>query len=226
MKKIPSTQIRALFEKLSALAERGINGEKKNAEEKLRRLQSRFDFKAKIKQDNLNDIFAGKFPRAPYSSPVATVPDNHVAISVKHAIEFVTGISCRFNGAQLLAETTPASAKNLAGIVFTISESFNRLWEKFKETNGVFPADRPCFIQGLCDGLLNEARAFGQPLPQRALQPRVGKAKRKSLAPAPGLSLHPYTVALPLGKSIRFSVPLVKIENELSDSIKQQLVIN
>jgi hypothetical protein len=41
------------------------------------------------------------------------------------------------------------------------------------------------------------------------------KAWKKAVTAAPGLHIHPYTVALSLGKQIRFSAPLEKITVEL-----------
>src|SRR5437868_5521454 len=42
--KSPNEKARALFKKLQALAERGIDGEKISAQKKLARLKARFDF--------------------------------------------------------------------------------------------------------------------------------------------------------------------------------------
>jgi hypothetical protein len=43
------------------------------------------------------------------------------------------------------------------------------------------------------------------------------KVEKASAAHAPGLSIHPYTIALDLGKKIRFSVPIGEIVAELSE---------
>jgi hypothetical protein len=76
---------------------------------------------------------------------------------------------------------------------------------------------------GLYDGMMNEARDAGQRLPGRAPARKRPKAKRAAVPPDSGLHIHPYTVALGLGKKIRFSVPLEQITAELEAVTRKHL---
>jgi hypothetical protein len=79
---------------------------------------------------------------------------------------------------------------------------------------------------GLYDGMMNEQRNAGQRLPSRARMAKTRKAKKKLVTHAPtspGLHIHPYTVALSLGKQIRFSAPLEQITAELEAVAKKHL---
>ncbi len=216
----PATpKARVLLAKLEALAERGINGEKAAAEKKLERLRARYDFTAPVA--DYNDLFKGNFQRSIYAKPILTVPDCDIANSIKWAIEAQTGIACVYQGGELAAQAELNTAKTLAGIAGTISESFAALWKRFFE-GGALPADRRCFFMGLYDGMMNETRTGL--LPARAVPPvKVAKAKRGALMAAPALAVHPYSVAVNLGRQIRFCVPLDEITNELDNALTKHL---
>ena len=53
----------ALFKKLQALAERGIDGEKMSAQNKIARLKARFDFSVADPAET-PDLFSGTFKRS------------------------------------------------------------------------------------------------------------------------------------------------------------------
>jgi hypothetical protein len=90
------------------------------------------------------------------------------------------------------------------------------LLDKLSKLNGVTTSDRKLFVRGLYDGMMNDGRGIGEPLPSRvAAQVKRTKAKKGSVASPPGLASHPYTVALSLGKQIRFATPLEEITAEL-----------
>jgi hypothetical protein len=215
--KQPTTAARALFDKLAALAERGVNGEKIAAQTKLDRLKARYDFTQPVK--GTVDLFAGKFQRASVAVPVFTFGDDFdVAPSVKWAIEHATGIACAFRERELLAEATPRTAKKLAGIAATIAESFVSLWQQYHQA-GANPADRNTFHLGLYDGMMNEPRP--ELLPTRAEKIKhSARCQKRAVVLAPGLTLHPYSVAVTLGQRIRFNVPLNLIAEELGNTIK------
>ncbi len=107
-----------------------------------------------------------------------------------------------------------------------ISQSFRALVAKYNAVNGVSVADRGVFIMGLYDGMMNDLRDVGQRLPSRpGLGRRRGRVKRPAVSPAMGLHLHPYSLALGLGRQVRFSVPLQDITAEL-DSLTQPRLTN
>jgi hypothetical protein len=220
----PATRkIRLLYAKLETLTERGINGEQDAAFKKLDRLKARYDFSApKLDKD---DLFAGIFQRASTATPVYQFnnDDFSMSSSVKWAIEKATGINCCFRNSEMLAEATPKTANKLAQIAKTITESFCGLWAQFKAAQGVTPADHGVFVMGLYDGMMDDAREVGQRLPMRTGTMSHRKAKKRSVEEPAGLGVHPYSVALGLGKQIRFSVPFNLIAEQLDNIVQKQL---
>ena len=89
--------------------------------------------------------------------------------------------------------------------------------------NGVSAADRGVFIMGLYDGMMNDLRDMGQALPSRPGLRRKGRVKKSALSPAAGLHFHPYTIAVGLGRQIRFSVPLQQLAAELDEFTQPRL---
>jgi hypothetical protein len=217
-----NTKARDLLGKLERLADPANGGtpdEIAAAKRKLQRLKDRFNFTAPVPADTM-DIFAGlnskrKMSRAAHVYTFQSA-DFDVASSVKWAIEKATGIPCVFRGGELLAQAAPGTANKLAEVALHITLSFQTLLEQLSRLNGVTTSDRKLFVRGLYDGMMNDGRAMGEPLPARAtarLKPT--KAKKGAVAPSPGLAIHPYTIALSLGKQVRFAVPLEEITAEL-----------
>jgi hypothetical protein len=210
---------------LTALAERGINGERANAQKKLARLQKRYDFAAPDLTETM-DIFAGVFKPASSALRVHRFDsaDSDVANAVKWAIEQRTGIQCSFrDGVELYAEAMPDTAENLGKIAATVAQTFDELWRQYS-TLGGNPLDHSVFVMGLFDGMQGESRTAGQPLPQRMARPcAIRNRKKRALNLVPGLSLHPYTTAAGLGRQIAFNVPLDKLTEELNNMAAKQL---
>src|SRR5437762_2780290 len=216
-----------MLRKLQALAERGVDGEKFAAQRKIARLKARFDFGAPGAAET-PDLFQGTFKRSSKARWIYSFPraEFEVANAVKWAIESATGIQCLHRDRDLLAEAAPSTANRLARIAEQISESFRALVAKYSAVNGVSVADRGVFIMGLYDGMMNDLRDVGQRLPSRpGLGRRRGRVKRPAVSPAMGLHLHPYSLALGLGRQVRFSVPLQEITAEL-DSLTQPRLTN
>jgi hypothetical protein len=216
MKKPATTKAWKLRTALQALAERGVDGEMAVAKKKLERLEGRYDFSAGDPQGV--DMFAGVFHRSFNAVPVATIPDMSIAAQVKWAIECRTGIPCIVENTILKAEATVSTAKTLEGIAGTIAGAYSTLWQSF-EKHGGLSGDRNCFFTGLLDGIIGDERQPGQPLPARTAPPRI---KRKGSVPQ-SMGVHPYTLAAEMGKKIRFSLPLEKVENELTGRMGGQL---
>ncbi|MGO8696648.1 MAG: hypothetical protein ACLQVY_02870 [Limisphaerales bacterium] len=217
-----NTKARALLAKLERLADPAngaTDGEAAAAKRKLARLKSRFDFAAR-EQSSAKDIFAGfKFTRRVGSSAhvyTFQAAEFDIANSVKWAIETATGLRCHFRGGDLLVEAAPSTANRLSKLAGNIAESFRALLDRLGGLNGVTVQDRTVFVMGLYDGMMNEGRKTGHKLPNRlARPPKRAKAKKGAVAGAPGISIHPYTVALELGRQIRFAAPVEQITAEL-----------
>lgn len=228
-KRKPATpRLRDLRDKLKALAERGINGERDAEILKLARLESKVDFTGPDTRGP--DLFARAFtPATDQAHPIITFEekDYDIGNAVKWAIESATQVRCLYHGTELLANATSDTANRLHDIAATISAEFGQLWQQFSQAPGVNPLDRQNFVLGLYEGMMDEARS-GEQLPQRA-QPRKakhGQPKVNAAKMPPGaVALHPYTVAFNLGKQIRFSVPITEIAGNLDRDVKAALTV-
>ena len=222
--KTPSSKARALLNKLQALAERGIDGEKISAQKKIARLKARFDFTAPDPTET-PDLFLGSFKQASTARWIYSFGGHEVDVanSVKWAIESATKIPCVYRGRDLLAEATPSTANRLTDIAGHIAVSFRTLIDKFSAVGGVSVTDRSVFVMGLYDGMMNEVRNVGQRLPSRPRSTKMPRGKKRVVTRATGLHIHPYTVAVSLGKQIRFSVPLEQIAAELEAVIQGKI---
>ena len=217
MNRKPATgKIRALFRKLQTLAERGIDGEREVARRKLARIEARYDFSAPAVED-FPDLFSGRFARSSAARPIYSfrVGEADLSSSVKWAIEAATKVPCLHRGEELLAEATPATARRLREIADHIAQSFRVLLERFCALDGVGAADRNAFLMGLYDGMMNETRDLGQRLPGRSNPAKKRKVRTSAANKAAGMQAHPYSIAVSLGKQIRFSAPLEQVAAEL-----------
>jgi hypothetical protein len=214
----------ALLKKLQALAEQGIDGEKISAQAKIARLKARFDFTG---HDPVRtpDLFSGTFKHSTKNRRIYGFGANEfdVANAVKWAIESSTRIPCVFRDRELRAEAAPVTVKRLTDIAGHIAGSFRSLIKQFSAIDGVSVSDRAVFVMGLYDGMMNETRSVGQRLPSRAVPKKKGRAKQTAAAQDSGLHIHPYTVALSLGKQIRFSAPIEQITAELETITRKHL---
>jgi hypothetical protein len=210
------TKAWALLRKLQSLAERGIDGERLAAQHKIARLKARYDFSGLEPAEPL-DLFSGNFKPSATARRVCSFKDGEVDVAnaVKWAIESATKISCLFRGNDLRAEAAPATARRLGDIAAHITLHFRSLLDRFSAFDGVTVGDRAAFAMGLYDGMMNESRSEGQALPKRFRANKKRKTKKADPAPDARLNAHPYTIALGLGRQIRFSAPLAEITAEL-----------
>lgn len=141
------------------------------------------------------DLFSGRFDRSSKGRPIHPFGSDEVDIanSVKWAIESATKIRCFYRGRQLVAEATPTTARKLQKIARDIASSFRALVERFNRVDGVSAADHGVFVMGLYDGMMNETRELGQPLPSRP--GGASRSKRKNL---PRPASPPFTSTLTL----------------------------
>jgi hypothetical protein len=70
---------------------------------------------------------------------------------------------------------------------------------------------------------MNETRNTGQPLPSRPGLAKWRKGRKRPAPRAAGLHVHPYTLAVGLGKRIRFSAPVEEIAAELEVALRKCL---
>jgi hypothetical protein len=222
MKKTATNAARRLREKLAALvAAPGTPDEGNAAQAKLARLDERYDFgQVDVAKEFL---FAGKFTSSANAAPIAIIADWPLGAAVKWAIESATGIHCSFNGSELRAEATNGTVKKLSGIADTISGGFNALWAQFATFPTVTQADRALFLRGLYDGMMADQKPLGERLPARISQPTRKHATRRAVGYAAGVMVHPYNIAVELGKSIRFNVPLPELKNQLNAQKPKEL---
>ncbi len=222
-----NAKIRALFHKLQALAERGVDGEREVARRKLARLTARHDLSAPAAGDG-PDLFSGRFTRSTTARPIYSFKPHEASLasSVKWAIEAATKVHCLHRGADLLAEATPATARRLTQISDHIAQSFRTLLDRFGALDGVSAADRNAFLMGLYDGMMNEVRPPGQRLPGGFNSRKKRKGKAGSVKQAAVMQAHPYSIAVSLGKQIRFSASLEQIAAELEAVAPQLLAGN
>ena len=214
--KTANARVWALFRKLQALADRGVDGEREAARRKLDRLKARYDFTVPAAADT-PDLFSGRFARSSTARPIYSFKRHEAALasSVKWAIETATKIRCLHRGADLLAEATPVTAQRLSQISNHIAQSFRVLLDRFCALDGVTAADRSAFLLGLYDGMMNEARAPGQRLRGRSSSGRKRRGKASPEYKTADMQAHPYSIAVNLGKQIRFSAPVEQIAAEL-----------
>ncbi len=213
-----------LLKKLQALAEQGIDGEKISAQNKIARLKTRFDFSLPDPAET-PDLFSGTFRHSTTVRRIYSFGRNEfdVANSVKWAIESATKIPCVYRDGELLTEATPSTAKRLTEIADHIARSFRALLDQFSAIDGVSVTDRHVFVMGLYDGMMNEVRNVGQRLPSRSRVTKMTKAKKRVVTCSSALHIHPYTVAVNLGKQIRFSASLEQVTAELEAVIQKHL---
>lgn len=221
-KKIANRRVRLLRSKLEVMAERGTPNEMKIAAVKLEKLLKRYDFKAPDVQ--IGDMFRGTFIASPVSRWLATFPrtDQDIAADVKWAIESVTGLKASFRGDALHVEADVSCLPQLTEIVSRIAEGFRQLWHRFQTAPGITPSDRGLFFRGLYDGMMTETRPIGERLPERRIAAVRGSRKRNALTIAPGIGLHPYSVALDLGRQLRFETPITDIVGSLEEKVGER----
>jgi len=216
----------ALHAKLFALAERGTDGERESAQLKLAKLCTRYDFTAPPTTGG--DIFSGfAFPRCNLGEahPLIELPDadGDIASAIKWAFESQLGLagSFRYAGAKLeIRIASPASAMpGLRSLAESIGKSFARLWQEFAKTPGVESNVKRQFIAGLTDGMLNDERR-GQALPPPITdKKRKAKPTKRALTHPIGISVHPYSVAVEMGRRVRVAAPIGTIVEELQNTV-------
>jgi hypothetical protein len=207
-----------------ALAERGATpGEKSAAAGRLARLKAAYDF-AQPDPEDKQDLFCGEFRRASSSAFICNFAPDEIELSsfVKWCLEAGTKIPCEFKGHALHALAGGSTADKLAEIALHLADGFRTLTAQFCEKQ---PEDRSLFGRGLLDGILNEERAQGEPLPARRVPQTNGRGhKRLAVASPAKLNVHPYSLGIGLGKQLRFSASIAKVSAELAEQLNPKQI--
>ncbi len=166
-------------------------------------------------------MFAGTFRPSSISKLLANFPrtDQDIAAAVKWSIEKATGLRASFRGDGLWVEAADECLPSLERIAARISTGMNTLWHRFERAPGITHRDRSLFLRGIWDGMMADGRAVGEPLPARRVESVRKGRKRNALAAAPGVGVHPYSVALELGAQLRFDAPITNIVEKLEEAI-------
>lgn len=228
MKRPPSPKLCELRAKLQRLAADGsTEHERHSAKVRLERLEGRIDFAIPVVMTG--DIFAtaaipvrGDF----HALKITMTADAPVAFFVKWAVEAGFQIECRWRTQPnrtmtLAAGIYPRSVPNVSKAAKHLAGSFEALWLAFLALPGATEQDCRCFMLGLLDGATGDERKQGESLPPKRAETPAKKGRRKAIALAPALSIHPYAVALPLGARVRLSAPPADLEADLMDAEKR-----
>lgn len=219
-----------LRRKLTELAARGIDGEKKAAADKLARLERRYDFSQP--EPGGASIFAAAFKPSHYAIKLSAFSpgDQDIGSYVKWAIENGAKISAvwRPDGfdSVLYVEADSSCLPQLQRIVDTVRDSFRALWKQFADTAEVKTCERSPFYLGLYDGMMSDQWPTGKPLPaanDRAPKKGAGRGKKTAVGQAIGLKLHPYSIGLGLGEQIRFAADIHDLSRELESKVSAAL---
>lgn len=230
MKTAATQKDRFMRLKLKSLADAGVNGEKTNALEALAKLEARLDFDAAIEED-AGDLFAGIHITPCRSGESHCLlefepQDSDIAAFVKWTLENRFSIRGSFraidNRQTIWIEARAFDMPALVKLAEGIRSDFAKLWDDFRQLTASTAGARKPFVMGLYDGLMNETRPAGQMLPPVRVAP-LGKAKRKAVAAAPGVAIHPYSIALDLGHRIRVSTPVTTVAREMETTLRAAL---
>ncbi len=221
--KPPATDVhRKLREKLLRLCDSPVAGEAAAAKHKLERLLGKYDFNGKSAQDAAQAATADLFEqvRVPVSRGKARLlfsfepAESDIASFAQWAIEKSYSVKACIRSqsdwrTSIWVNANAPAMPELQKVAATIRSQFVTLWETLRKKADVEPTDRRPFMLGLYDGMMDDPRQPGQMLPQRGFaagkrRPKAKVKARKSDRAAPGLATHPYTLAVELGRQIRF----------------------
>ena len=115
------------------------------------------------------------------------------------------GIAGILRGDSIRAQVRREDAERLRLTARSLFRDLAVLMAEFTRTPDAARASNQ-FVTGLYDGLMDDPRKPGQLLPP-AKSASLKKPKKAALTQAPGVSIHPYTLAVELGRSIRLATP-------------------
>lgn len=217
----------SLRRRILALCDSPVPGEAQSARRQLARMEARYSFDvepvgvdifnmagARVVAGDAKKLFAFEFG------------ETDVAMFAKHAIEERFRLNCAIRTVDwktsVWCDAAVDSLPALLTVASTIRGQFVRLWQRLCESADVTPGDRGAFMRGLYDGMMDEERKAGERLPARraAMPAKVKKSRgKKAVAIRPALGVHPYELALPLGRNIRFAATVEENESMLADAI-------
>lgn len=217
--------------KLRALAARGIEGEATAAAAKLTRLEARYDFSAPaIPEQQAGDIFAGiSIPYDDEARNVATLGAQEC--DVAPFVAWALGSGCRIETTlrsgrdwqtHVAAHVPLGSLAHVGRLAEHIATGFRGAWSCVLASSAVRAQDRTLFLRGLLDGMTGDERQSGERLRNASTPTKAPKGKRRTIV-ASGIAVHPYTLALDLGRRIRLSAPAEEIATVIEEATRGQI---
>ena len=217
----PTPAARKLHALISALLDSPAPGEAAAAKVKLERLCAKYDFS--LPDPEGADLFAQHIQRQRGDArPLADFPQDGTEAGsfIKWALEHAFGIEGHWRGTMLCVDAHRSSLAALGKITDTLKESFDTLWRQFAAIPGATRHDCRNFIRGLYDGMMRDEKRVGELLPQAAALKPVRVRGKKGAVALTGLAIHPYHVALDLGRKIRCQLPIAEVTHALETQIQ------
>ena len=203
------------------MAAGGTTHEKAVAEEKLRRLESKYDFAAKDPShaEDAENIFSGwPPPRASAKAYTVLKVESHrmdMANLIKWIFQNKFRISSSWKhlpkGAVLMLDASEADVKALKPFTKDLLTTIVAACTEFSRGNHIRELDRAPFLSGIYDGLMNEQRPVGTAMPGYSpvakKKPARTKKTERAQPAASGATIHPYDIGVDAGKKLRINIP-------------------
>ena len=212
--------------KLDVLSKLGVEGEAESATRKLENLLEKWDFDAPNPDgDDLFTSLASGHVRMQMGDK-RDLKEKYqcadMAAFIKWSLLEAYGIDGRIRQNKdgsftLTAECAAEHLKTLNHVAKILHAAFRELMVTFLALPGASSRDSRIFLRGIYDGMMNDPKKPGELLPKRS-PVKMQLAKKKALAHAPGLAIHPYTTGMEMGARVRMSIPIEQIAGDLKDA--------
>jgi hypothetical protein len=227
-KTLATTALRRRHAHLTEMATRGTDHEKSIAKEKLARLESRHDFSKQSEPEAADIFFGWQAPTySEESHPLFVVAKNwqDAANLVKWVLadQFQASSAWRTlpDGVSLLVHAKIADVERMKPFAKSLLETIIAACTEFTGRRDVRELDRAAFLNGLYDGLMDEARPAGGMMPgfspvAKKKPVRLRKSKKSAPPVATSTSIHPYDLGRDAGRKLRTNMP----REEICDAIR------
>ncbi len=222
-----TADLRRRREHLSEMATRGTHHEKSIAEEKLLRLDAKYDF-SPPEEELADDIFAGWDIPAPSQKSCEVLKVKSEWLDVANLIKwmfqdkFQTSSSWRGSpsGSQLMLQARQEDVKRLKPFAKNLQETIVAACEVFSCGRNIRELERAPFLKGIYDGLVDEPRPVGTMMPgfspvAKKKPLRVRKLKKSEPESGSAAAIHPYDLGREAGKKIRINIPRDQLCEEI-----------
>jgi len=222
-----TADLRRRREHLSEMATRGTHHEKSIAEEKLQRLDAKYDFSA-AEEPPADDIFAGWDIPAPSQNSYEVLKVKSEWLDAANLIKwmfqdkFQTSSSWRSGpaGSQLMLQARQDDVKRLKEFAKNLHGTIVAACEEFASGRNIRELERAPFLKGIYDGLLDEPRPVGTMMPgfspvAKKKAARVRKPKKSEQKSGSAAAIHPYDLGREAGKKMRINIPRDQLCEEI-----------